>query len=303
MGILGLPVALLLALSMAVALIGGIGRNYYCKLLVRDRRGYHLLNGTTGAVCALLLWAMDGFGRLTAAPFTLWLGVVFGLVSMTQGLANSAALRVGPWSYTQVLVSLATIIPALSGALFWGERIGLLQLVGMVLLVACFVLSVDSRHTADSRRASLRWLALCAVAFLCTGAIGVMQKVHQTSAYKQELSGFLIVAFLVAAVVSAALCCLPAPPAAAADGSRRGGVSRLGVAALFLVIGASTAFINQVNLYLSGVMPSAVFFPLVNGGGLVLSTLASITLFRERLSRRQWLGLALGTLAVLLLCL
>ena len=49
-------------------------------------------------------------------------------------------------------------------------------------------------------------------------------------------------------------------------------------------------------------MPSAVFFPIVNGGGLVLSTAASVLLFREKLGVRQWIGLAMGTVSVLMLC-
>ena len=71
---------------------------------------------------------------------------------------------------------------------------------------------------------------------------------------------------------------------------------------LFAIGGVTAALNNQFNLYLSGVMPSAVFFPIVNGGGLVLSTAASVLLFREKLSVRQWIGLAMGTVSVLMLC-
>lgn len=37
---------------------------------------------------------------------------------------------------------------------------------------------------------------------------------------------------------------------------------------------------------LSGVMESAVFFPIVNGGGLVLTTLAAVAVFREKLTQK-----------------
>ena len=66
--------------------------------------------------------------------------------------------------------------------------------------------------------------------------------------------------------------------------------------------GVLQAVNHKLNLYLSGVMDSAVFFPIVNGGGLVLTTLLAVTLFRERLDGRQWVGLILGIVSVVLVC-
>lgn len=73
--------------------------------------------------------------------------------------------------------------------------------------------------------------------------------------------------------------------------------------ALFVFGGVGVALNNQINLYLSGVVDSAVFFPIVNGGGLILITAAWVVLFRKRLAVRQWIGLGLGIAATMLLCL
>ena len=72
---------------------------------------------------------------------------------------------------------------------------------------------------------------------------------------------------------------------------------------MIAAIGVCIAFNNVINLFLVGVMPSAVFFPVVNVGGLLLSILASLALFREKLSKKQWLGLAAGILAIAALAL
>jgi drug/metabolite transporter (DMT)-like permease len=40
----------------------------------------------------------------------------------------------------------------------------------------------------------------------------------------------------------------------------------------------------------------------VNGGALVLSSLAAVIIFREKLSVRRWIGVAIGTESVILLC-
>ncbi len=44
------------------------------------------------------------------------------------------------------------------------------------------------------------------------------------------------------------------------------------------------ATISRAAIILTGVMDCAVFFPIVNGGGPVLTTVASATVFREKLS-------------------
>jgi len=49
-------------------------------------------------------------------------------------------------------------------------------------------------------------------------------------------------------------------------------------------------------------MDSAVFFPIVNGGGLVLTTFAAVLLFKEKLSKKQWIGVVLGIASVVFLC-
>ena len=66
--------------------------------------------------------------------------------------------------------------------------------------------------------------------------------------------------------------------------------------------GVALALNHKFNLYLSGIMPSAVFFPLVNGVQLIAATLVSLFLFRERLSVKQWIGMAIGAVAVIVLC-
>jgi multidrug transporter EmrE-like cation transporter len=51
------------------------------------------------------------------------------------------------------------------------------------------------------------------------------------------------------------------------------------------------------------VVDSAIFFPIVNGGGLIMITILSLVFFKERLTKLQWVGMALGAAATLLLCL
>lgn len=289
------PAALLLSVSMAAALGGGIIKCHFCVRISdgpADRQAY---NGVTSLAAAAVLLAWGGVS--SASPFTLILGAAFGVMTALQQITSLKAMERGPWAYTSVIISLSTLIPALSGLLFWSERIFWPQAAGMALLVGCLVLSVD--HKPDRKKASLQWLLYSLAAFVCTGMIGVMQKWHQSSDARAEMNAFLVVAFLVSFVYSAVSWGI----GRRRNGAAAGKALRSWLPAGLLVGGGVCAALNnKLNLFLSGVMDSAVFFPLVNGGGLVLTAVAAVLLFRERLAPRQWAGLSLGILSVVFLC-
>ena len=234
------------------------------------------------------------------SAFTLSLGVLFGAVTAVQQVTNAAALAVGPWSYTSVLISLSTVIPALSGAIFWHEKLTPAGIAGIALLAVCILLSVNKKK--DGKSASPKWFALSMSAALCTGIIGVLQKVHGSSSHSGELYDFLITAFVFSAVFSFILF------ARCAKKDRKSGARTIPdrplplLAAMFAAAGIAAALNNAINLRLAGTMNSAVFFPVVNGGGLVLTTAASVIFFHEKLTARQYVGLAAGIAAVLLIC-
>ena len=70
---------------------------------------------------------------------------------------------------------------------------------------------------------------------------------------------------------------------------------------IMVLCGVFSAINNKFNLYLSGVMDSAVFFPIVNGGVIVLSGLASVLVFKEKISGKKLAGLIIGIIATCLI--
>jgi hypothetical protein len=107
-----------------------------------------------------------------------------------------------------------------------------------------------------------------------------MQKVHQSSEHRGELNAFLIIAFISSAVICALLAVVlkMRESKAASEEPKSPNCNKQFWIMLAIMItgGACAAANNKFNLYLSGVMDSAVFFPIVNGGGLVLTTLAAV---------------------------
>ncbi len=333
-----IPVAVLLAVTLAANLTASVIQTKYSHRCGGGMSALYFYTAASAAVSTLAVFLLSGC-RMRFSAFTVWLALLFGAVICLQQLTLLLALSKGPLSYTMVIVSMSTLITALSGVLFWQESLRPLQLVGIALMLLCLFLSVKKEpktgEQGGAHRLSLRWLCLSLLSMAFNGAVGILQKTHQTSAHKEELPAFLLVAFAFCAVFSLLCCCFlhykgkRAQTRSKTNGrgqakSEAGGIapskskadseemqtqksSRLRFvrhfAWIFPLAGICTALCHCINLYLSGVLAAAIFFPIVNGGALMLTTIASRFLFRERLALSQWLGLALGAVATLLLCL
>ncbi len=287
-----------LIISLFSALIFNISKKYYMSKNASSEAAPFLYNAVCSVAAAVVLFCWGGLGEISL--YSVLLGIVFGVLTMLCGVANLAALRIGPMSYTTVIICFSTIISALSGVMFFGEGIAWVQIVGIALMLASFVFAVDTKSESE-KKANLRWLAICMVAFFACGFIGIMQKIHQSSAHKNELNAFLVVAFVTSAIVSfiISLPLMKKDEVDSKDISKRSTVILVGA---MLVGGIGTALNNKLNLYLSGVMDSAIFFPIVNGGSLILATLAALIIFNEKLTRKQWFGIIIGMVSVILLC-
>ncbi len=293
---------LLLTVSITMNLISyGIVRNEFCKKEVKSNSDLNAFNAVSSLVSMAALTVICAVTSALSIPsrYTVLLGIVFGLSTAFCAILNMKALESGPLSYTNVIVSCAMVIPALSGMVLYKETVSPWQIAGIVLMVTSFVCAVDNKNRSSG--ASLRWLLFCLGAFLFSGAVGVMQKVHQNSIHKNELGIFLIIAFGVSALFS---CFLTVYYKKAANESitvlSKGKTCKF--IAYSIVCGIGIALCNQINMYLAGTMDSIILYPVLNGASMILTAAAGIILWKERLSAKQWFGLVMGGIAILLLC-
>ena len=65
--------------------------------------------------------------------------------------------------------------------------------------------------------------------------------------------------------------------------------------------GAALGTVHSLNLYLSGVLPAILFFPIANGGLILMTAAVSMVIFREKLNVKQWVGLIMGVVIICLM--
>lgn len=290
--------AVLLTVSVTLGLIYGVFRNICSKKHITTNADFYLFNTFSSLFSLVTLIIVTG-GIKTMSVFTLLLGIVFGVATALAAIFCMKALMTGPMSYTTLIIYSSMIIPSLSGRLFWNEAVSGGQYAGMALMLLSFALSAGKG--GKNSKMGLSWFLLSMGSFVCSGSIGVMQKIHQTSEHENELGMFLVTAFAVAAIfsfISYTLCVRMKNDKTTITFSLRKPI-------FYMVAGCgiSIALINHINLYLSGAMDSAIFFPVVNGGTILLTVLAGIVFFKERLTAKQWAGMAVGITAIGLICL
>lgn len=292
----------MLIMTLSVALCGNIAKKYYTTRRAKGLSAGFVYHTVVGATAAIVLLCWGGFGAVSV--YTAVLGAIFGAITALQGIVNIGALQIGPMSYTSVITSFSTLISALSGYVFFDESLGWAQIVGIALVLTSFVLAAKSDNA--EKKANTKWLLLCLIAFAATGAIGIMQKIHQNSPHKNELNAFLIIAFITSATICAVFSLWlkkkEKGARTAQDETHHAQKQFWLLLGVMLVGGSCVAVNNKLNLYLSGVVDSAIFFPVVNGCGLILTTLAAVIIFKEKLSLKQWIGLAIGIISVVFLC-
>lgn len=288
-----------LIVSMAACLAAYIFKKLYSNKSLGGMTGVYVYSAIGCVVSAIVLMLWGGFDGISA--FTVILGILFGLAISLGEIFMIKALRSGPMSFTMVICSCSTIFTALSGFFFFGERIGVFQLVGILFMVGSFIFATEKK--GDEKSGGLRWLLFCALAFCCSAAIGFMQKTHQAnSAHKGEINSFLVISFFVSFIFAAALALATMKKENQPLLEKKNGRIYSLVLVIMIASGICVAANHKLNLALSGEIPSAIFFPIVNGGNLVLTMLSALMIFKERLTKRQWIGVILGVISVGFLC-
>lgn len=282
--------ALLMALSVGSAILYNSLKNIFSKKQLKnssDNLAFNLIGNA--AVVAVLFFAG---GAAHVSRYTLAVAAGMGVSNLLGGLLFTICLASGPMALTSLLqLGISLVVSALLGPLFWDENISLWQAAGIVLMLLSMVLTTNTR---TEKNITVKWLLLNIAGGVVCGTQGLFQKLLTTSSHAGEQMGFLFYSFILCTVFNLGWLMLSdrkEPVTCRMKGS---------VLANALVCGLLIAAMNIINLKLVAVLPTVVFFPVCTGLRILLTALADILLFKEKLSRRQFAGFAAGFAAMFL---
>lgn len=279
----------LLFLSVFTDTFKNIYYNQFGNKVLKTIRDALMFNAVCG-VGAVGFFLCTGCGFKSSA-YSLVLALVFAIVTAGAQFFSLMAMFTGSMSFSVLFTYLGMIIPTVFGMIAYRQTPGILQIIGLALMLVTLYLSSGIKK---GENLNLKWLFFALGSFVLWGLVGIIQQIHQNSDKADEINVFLLWSFLFLTAIFAVMTLLS--PKAGCN-YRLKSKSTLPSLISGVIIGA----VNLINLYLSGKISSIVLFPILNGGVIVLSGLAALFLFKEKLTRSQYAGIILGTLAICLL--
>lgn len=249
--------------------------------------GVYLVNYIT---CALLAFA-------TLQPKTLyngdatpcWLGAITGLVYLASLAANGYSIHKNGAILSSVFTRLGVLVPIGLSVTLFGERPTLLQGLGVALAVVAAVgMNGLPGKTAAPAQCKVYLLPLV-LTLLLNGTADAMSKVFNQLGRRQDDGLFMFYIFLFAGLATLVLLL-----------RERQTITRRDV--FFGILAGVPNFLSsRLLLAALGELPAFLVYPSYSVGVILVISVASFFVFRERLNRRQLgaAGMILGALVLL----
>ncbi|MCL6265647.1 EamA family transporter [Flagellimonas myxillae] len=219
------------------------------------------------------------------------LGIFFILIFNLMARAS----QVAGVSVASVATKMSLVIPVMAGVILYNEKLSALQVVGILLaLAAVYFTSIKEKSMVISKKA----LLLPLLVFLGSGIIDTSIKYfEERHVAPQEVAIFSAMLFGFAALSGFVFIGYKATRETVGINIRNvlGGIF-LGVPNYFSIFFLLRALQNES-------LSSAAIFTINNVAVVMLCTLLGILMFKERLSPKNWGGIALAVLSIVLVAL
>lgn len=255
-----------------------------------------VINYFVAAICGIILQPTEIEFTKTVAyswfPFAIALGVLFITVFHLMGVT---AQRSG-LSVVSVAAKMSVVIPILFGLIYYNESLGIIKLVGILLaLAAVYLASIKAKDGLKIKASNFVFPLLV---FLGTGIIDTTVKfVEGEYLGKEDIAIFSATIYAMSALIGVVLVVIKA----FGDKFQFQFKNILGGIALGIPNYFSIYFL--VLALRSGIFESSGIFTLNNVSIVLISTLLGVILFKEKILPKNWIGIALAVLAILLITL
>ena len=256
-----------------------------------------LATGVYAGIIALMYCVMFIFDDHTVSTPTLLWGMFKGFISLSAQFTYFAAMQTGPLSYTTFIFSSSMLIPALASPVLWDERITTTQGLAMGLfLVAFYLICVPGAD--KGKKVSKAWFPLCLTAFLLNGFASVIVKIQQLAMAGTQGNALIIISngtTSVVAIVSFIIWALVAKEQIFPMDMR---VNLKSSAGSILGVAISNGVANGFVTFLASRISGAWLFPCVLGGSMIMVTLFSVIVLKEKINKYGKIGLVVGLVAM-----
>lgn len=220
---------------------------------------------------------------------TLVLGFLFIIVF---NLAAITTQRSG-LSVVSVATKMSVAIPVLFGILYFNESVGVLKIMGITLaLIAVYLSSIKAKSGIAIKKKNLIYPVLV---FLGSGLIDTLIKFFESSyVNKSDVAIFSSSIFSIAGIIGVLILVY------------QGITGNLKITGKNILGGIALGIPNFFSIYFlvlalrNNALESSTIFTINNVAIVLVSTLLGIILFKEKLILKNWIGILLAIISILL---
>ena len=280
---------------LIISLILGVTKNIIPKSGKRDFQGFGNLMSVNiiTAIIGIIVFSAKGldFSLFSGTTFIL-LAFLYGLCTLGSQSLYMVATQTGSVSVCSLIYAACFIIPTVFTAMYYNEAFSSLRITGIcVMLASVVMISIKGEENTNS---SKKYLFYIFIAMICAGSVGILQKVFSRMYEGKGINEYLFLAFFFILIFS-----ITGKIAVKKKTPSQKHNKKFYLLAILLSLSVVVA--NKLNMFLVGALPGLIFFPIINGGTIMLSAVVSKYLFKEKLSIISWCGIIIGILAIVLI--
>ncbi len=288
----GLIVLLAFLACTKVTLQGRVSRKFIHN--EQDSILYNAIFFTGVAAFLLLLFPQS--------PLSRDIVVLAGISAVTTTFFQvlyTVTLNRGPVSLTVLICNFSVLMVTAFSIIAFKEKLYYSQIGGIVCLFISMILNTDT--SSDGKKSGKQWFVLAIVTMLVNGLGTCLQKAfYLTDGSKVENASNTYLAIMyVAAAIFAFVLYFVYSRAVKKEKSSFG--FNLHVVGYAFLIGLVLAVYQRMNMFGIEKIDGTFFYPTFCGMQSVIMTAIGVILFRDRLSRRQWVGVSFGVLSIVLM--
>ncbi len=213
---------------------------------------------------------------------------IFSLFLIAKVTANSGI------SVAQVANRMAVVIPISVAIIFYQDKLTIIKLIGIILaLMAVYLVSKKDEGAIQLKK---QWWLMPFIIFVSSGVIDSSINYAQKYLLTQtDFDAFLAAIFLTAFVIGILIVLFQI-----LNAKSKIDMKAIPSGLIIGVINFGTMY-SIVQALNSNVLEPSVLFPINNLSILAVSTLTSVVIYKEKLSSKNWLGIAISLVAIIVL--
>lgn len=242
---------------------------------------------------SMIVFVLTDKGGFSFPREILLYGILSSICYASASVFTYVALESGSFVLTMLIISYSTVFSVVYGIVFLKEVTTLFTWLGIILIfVSLFFINSEKKEENEKKIITPRWVFAVLVSFVGNGVFGVlarMQQIRFNDAYSNE---YMIVALGISATALLIYGLY----------KERGAVGKIFNRGLIYAVlaGASNGATNLLGFAVTMIVPISIVGPMNSGIKNLFAFLFSVLLFRERLNKNRVIGVALGTVSLIL---